>query len=580
MSSRRCRARTCRWSPSAGRRPPAAGRIEGPGAVRMPDRVVDAAATVAEAVVRALTGRPPRSGPRRRGPASGAGRMPASPATRSHSRRRSRRREPGRPARGRTDAGGGPGTAARRWTAASGCVASQTIVSTPSAGDRSSGRMTRWKPGSDSASPGVSAQPGCIAANATAPRASAAPTRASARPGPVWPAHRRAARESAAPRTGGRRASRRCVYMPPEVTAITRDPRRPAQERQRGHASSANGPTTRSAKVASMPSGLSDRRSAMDRAGVVDQDVEPRLGRQDPIDRRRGPSASEPMSATTTGKRSSPCAATSARSERAASRASLRPTSTTRAPQVRERPCRRQAEARGRPGHERRSALRGHRARRPVQPNSRRRTAGPMRLKLPTTEISSAASTRRGSVQRVTRRVDSGLPIRRGTVCVTNIRQTLYTRGRTMTMLRERIETALPARATPSTSSPTSPTPRTGIRASRRRCASTRAGRRRRAVSTGRADGRPGRRRWTTRSRPASRHRASCSRARARASRAVDDIRFEATADRHPDRLHRRHPARRPPAPRRAVRRRGVRADRARGARRHAARARRRARRA
>ena len=46
-------------------------------------------------------------------------------------------------------------------------LASHRIVSMPSAGVRSSGRITRWKPGSASASPGVSAQPGCIAVTAT-----------------------------------------------------------------------------------------------------------------------------------------------------------------------------------------------------------------------------------------------------------------------------------------------------------------------------------------------------------------------------------------------------------------------------
>ncbi|MGZ4348654.1 MAG: DUF2867 domain-containing protein [Gaiellaceae bacterium] len=47
--------------------------------------------------------------------------------------------------------------------AASGAAASQTIVSAPSAGVRSSGPIMRLKPGSAVRSPGVSAQPGCMA---------------------------------------------------------------------------------------------------------------------------------------------------------------------------------------------------------------------------------------------------------------------------------------------------------------------------------------------------------------------------------------------------------------------------------
>ena len=44
---------------------------------------------------------------------------------------------------------------------------SQTIVSAPWSGLRSSGRVARWKRGSEDSSPAVSAQPGCIACTVT-----------------------------------------------------------------------------------------------------------------------------------------------------------------------------------------------------------------------------------------------------------------------------------------------------------------------------------------------------------------------------------------------------------------------------
>ena len=52
--------------------------------------------------------------------------------------------------------------------AATSAEPSQTIVSAPCSGVRSSGFSARWKPGSDVASPGVSTQPGCIACTADA----------------------------------------------------------------------------------------------------------------------------------------------------------------------------------------------------------------------------------------------------------------------------------------------------------------------------------------------------------------------------------------------------------------------------
>ena len=92
---------------------------------------------------------------------------------------------------------------------------------------------------------------------------------------------------------------------------------------------SANGPTTSEASIASMPSGPM-RPFREDGAGVVDQDVEARFGREDVRVAARIDS-SEPMSATTIGNRSSPWRSTSSSRTRAR-RSSLRPTSTTLAP--------------------------------------------------------------------------------------------------------------------------------------------------------------------------------------------------------------------------------------------------------
>ena len=129
----------------------------------------------------------------------------------------------------------------------------------------------------------------------------------------------------------------------------------------------------------------------MDRAGVVDQDVEPRLGRQDPIDRRRDRVERPRGRRRPRRKRSAPCAATRA-SRRCSSRASLRPTRITRAPRSAT------AHVAASPRPEVGPVTRTVRPARapgsgPVHANRRRRTAGPMRLKLPMTETSSVAST-------------------------------------------------------------------------------------------------------------------------------------------------------------------------------------------
>ena len=59
-------------------------------------------------------------------------------------------------------------------------VASHVAVSMPCPGVRSTGPITRWNPGSVSASPGVSAHPGCMAVKATSPRNRRAHSRMSA----------------------------------------------------------------------------------------------------------------------------------------------------------------------------------------------------------------------------------------------------------------------------------------------------------------------------------------------------------------------------------------------------------------
>ena len=283
-------------------------------------------------------------------------------------------------------------TGARSIARCRGASRATTMVSIPSAGVRSSGPMTRWKPGSDAAAP------------ACPPSRGASRRMRPVRREPPRPfAHERdlgALRPRIGPRPGvgaGRGLEvvegSVCVYIPPEVTAMTRDP---GVARRSGNrpASSANGPATIRASVASIPSAaLGARRE--DRAGVVDEDVEARLGRQDPIDGRRGPSRATPCRRRRPGSGRRPWSPRASARRGAASRASLRPTRTTRAPRSASAQVAREPEARGRPGHERRCGRRGHRARRPSTPNRRRRTAGPMRLKLPTTETSSVASTSR-----------------------------------------------------------------------------------------------------------------------------------------------------------------------------------------
>ena len=207
------------------------------------------------------------------------------PGTRSNGRRRRSRNRP-------------PLSAPASWAAAS-----QTSVSAPSSGVRSTGRISRWNVGSASARPGVSAQPGCIAFTAIPSPAGAGPIRGRARPGRASRERRRAAPSTARTSTAGRRASRRCVYIPPDVTAMirARSERRSSGSRP---AVRANGPTTSVASVASMPSGPSMR------VGKIAPALSMRTSSRGSVARIRAAAArtdaSEPMSTTTIGKRSSP----------------------------------------------------------------------------------------------------------------------------------------------------------------------------------------------------------------------------------------------------------------------------------
>ena len=99
-----------------------------------------------------------------------------------------------------------------------------------------------------------------------------------------------------------------------------------------------------------------------------------------------------------------------------------------------------------------------------------------------------------------------------------------------MTTLHERIETALPIDDAFAFVADFANAAHWDPGVATLRPARPRARRGRRPVSTGRSDGRPGRARWTTWSRPSSRRaRVVLDRARARGVAAVDDIRFETT---------------------------------------------------
>ncbi len=188
---------------------------------------------------------------------------------------------------GGSGAAGGRARGRRRRRRGS-APASHTVVSAPPSASRSNGPVTARKRGSDSCTPGVSAQPGWVASTWTPSAPTAAAARAAARPGRAccgrtpWSASSRPSRYS------GSSARSRWPYMPPEVTNTTRRRRRPA--RVAAARSSAPGPSTCSAIV----SLVALRRLGplrRHRAGVVDQHVEPtdrgELARRSVV-RRRG----------------------------------------------------------------------------------------------------------------------------------------------------------------------------------------------------------------------------------------------------------------------------------------------------
>ncbi len=138
-------------------------------------------------------------------------------------------------------------------SAASGAAASQTIVSAPSSGVRSSGPTMRVKPGSAVRSPGVSAQPGCMALTVMPVpsrcrvHSSASTTCARLQRAYVFvPSYVAGSGSRAATSSGS-------VYMPPDATTITRDGA-DASSRGRSARVNTNGDSTCVANVSSLPS--------------------------------------------------------------------------------------------------------------------------------------------------------------------------------------------------------------------------------------------------------------------------------------------------------------------------------------
>ena len=110
----------------------------------------------------------------------------------------------------------------------------------PGAVDRSSGRMTRWKPGSASASPGVSAQPGCIAANATDPATPPRPLAHQRDLGPLRPrigartrVRRRRATRGRRGRAAGRTSRPTSPRSPATRWSVAGAAARPCHQRER-----------------------------------------------------------------------------------------------------------------------------------------------------------------------------------------------------------------------------------------------------------------------------------------------------------------------------------------------------------
>ncbi len=136
------------------------------------------------------------------------------------------------------------------------------------------------------------------------------------------------ARSTASWSTRGRRGRSRCMYCPPEVTAITRAPS-PASSSGRRPVTRANGPTTMVANVDSMPSGLIERSWKIAPALST---MTSSLGSVDRIcSTAPWTEAREDMSATMGRNRSSPCRSTSSSRSRVR-RSFERPTNRSRAP--------------------------------------------------------------------------------------------------------------------------------------------------------------------------------------------------------------------------------------------------------
>ena len=276
--------------------------------------------------------------------------------------------------------------------AASGSAASHTSVSAPSAGrPQQRPHHGDGTPGSDSAQarrvgPARVHRVDRHARSRQAP----APTRARGPPGPAWPGRRRASRRTApCVHSRSSRSKRLRVHAPGRHRD---DPGvgRSARSSGRRPPISANGPTT-SDREGRLDAVRADRSFRVDRARVVDEDVEARLGREDlrrppprrtrasPCRRRRSGTGPRRVGAT--------------RSSRTrASRSSLRPTRTTRAPSAASASVAARPRPRGRSGDEHGPAARAHPAAGGLHPNSRRRTWKPTREKLPTTVTSSASS--------------------------------------------------------------------------------------------------------------------------------------------------------------------------------------------
>ena len=170
--------------------------------------------------------------------------------------------------------------------------------------------MTREKPGRAASMPGVSAQPGCMALTVTPERSGSPSRRAHSRTSvtcALLARHIRVGRRT-------RHASTAIVEVKtldvlptrrdrdhPPPSALAQEGQQAGDEHERPHDHRRKGRLEPIGCLASVRE---------HRAGVVDQHVEPRLALPIRVTAART-AAIDDMSATTVGKRSSPCAATS-----------------------------------------------------------------------------------------------------------------------------------------------------------------------------------------------------------------------------------------------------------------------------